>query len=99
MSGHHLIVDLDAVGEIASRLVELRGEFERSSELAYAGDIVGSSAIDDALNEFGNNWKWHRRKLTEKITAVQQMASDSKIAYETVDMDLASAVRGEAEPA
>lgn len=97
MSGDRLIVDLDALGEISARLVQLREEFEQSSEFADAGDIVGSDGIADALNEFGNNWKWHRRKLTDKITAVQEMAADSKIAYERVDLDLASAVRGEKE--
>lgn len=99
MSGERLLVDLDTLGEISARLLELKGEFEQSSELSDLGEDVGSPAIADALQDFGNNWKWHRRKLVEKLAAVQGMASGSKLAYETVDLDLASAVRGEGDPA
>ena len=94
MSGGRLSVDLDALGQVATQLDGLKSEFEQSTRLADVDDTVGSDAVRDALHEFGNNWKWHKLKLVEKIDSVKTMASESKLTYEKADLDLASALRG-----
>ncbi len=94
MSGDRLSVDLTALGQIASQLDGLKSEFEQSTRLVDVDDTGGSSEVRDALREFGNNWKWHKLKLVDKIDAVKTMASDSKLTYEKADLDLSSVLRG-----
>ena len=61
-----LYVDLDALGELALKLSQVKAALERSGTIAGSAGC-GSPGLEEALEEFIDGWRDGRRKIIEGI--------------------------------
>ncbi|GHI92024.1 MULTISPECIES: hypothetical protein [Streptomyces] len=87
--------DIDRIAECARELGKIHRTFTKGADPA-AGlgvSVLGSEKVIDALSSFGSNWKIHREKLAEEVNALAGITSAAAEAYETIDSELAKALR------
>jgi hypothetical protein len=92
--GDHLRADLERIATTASELRFLHGEFANARQTVddYRG-YLGSGPLADRLDDFVDNWKRHRQRLTESLDGVAGAAQAGVDAYHGVDADLTRALR------
>ena len=57
-------------------------------------DDFGDGDLSDTFKDFASNWKISREKLTGEVDALATIAKESAKAYESIDHQLAEAIRG-----
>jgi hypothetical protein len=89
--------DLDRIKECSRALKRIRDTFAERGNPAegYGVGEIGSEKILGAFEEFGSNWKIHRKKLTEELEKLHGITKAAAESYEKIDHELAEALRGE----
>ncbi|MFJ2608872.1 hypothetical protein ACIQOU_21010 [Streptomyces sp. NPDC091279] len=101
MSGEsdHTRLDLDVIKGMGRGLSNVKKAFEGLDDLmGKYGDDFGNSDLADKFEDFAGNWKLSRKRLTDEIDALAQIAKAAAEAYEEIDHQLAEAIRGAQEP-
>lgn len=98
MAGH-MEICLTAVQRMAQRLTFLGEQFSSTTQLQQAGrDAFGASSdLARALDEVSENWEHNRKRLTERILAVRDMAQGTVDTLTEVDQRLAEELAKAAE--
>ncbi|WP_143621401.1 hypothetical protein [Streptomyces tsukubensis] len=60
---------------------------------SYAADF-GDTDLADKFKDFTDNWKISREKLTGEVEELAAIAKEAAKAYESIDHQLAEAIRG-----
>jgi hypothetical protein len=82
------------LANVAQALKVLSREFEESDDIVDDHKrAIGASDLTDALDEFANNWKLHRKGLLGSMESLQEMAETSHETYVEADAELARAAR------
>ncbi|MGW7277528.1 hypothetical protein ACWGIV_04315 [Streptomyces sp. NPDC054844] len=87
--------DIDRIAECTEELGKIHRAFTKGADPA-AGlgvSVLGSEKVIDALSSFGSNWRIHREKLAEEVKTLAGITSAAAEAYETIDGELARALR------
>ncbi|MEK6311487.1 hypothetical protein ABC270_00165 [Curtobacterium sp. 1P10AnD] len=88
-------LDLDLIGNLASDLSRLHGDFEHvASSAADYKTGVGSMTITSAIDEFAGNWDIRRGRLQESIKAVAEMAESAHDGFTQTEVELANKILG-----
>ncbi|MFI0506381.1 hypothetical protein ACH3WN_26590 [Streptomyces albogriseolus] len=87
--------DIARIKETARSLGRIRDTFAERANLAegYGVDDLGSEKILDAFDTFADNWKIHRRQLTEELEKLHGITKSAAQSYEELDHELAEALR------
>ncbi|MFE0175276.1 hypothetical protein ACFWZ2_23445 [Streptomyces sp. NPDC059002] len=87
--------DIDRIKECAGALKRIHDTFEKRANPAdgYGMAELGSQRLLDTFSTFGSNWKIHRKKLTEELQSLHGITKAAAEAYETLDHELAEALR------
>ncbi|AXI88099.1 hypothetical protein G3I30_12390 [Actinospica acidiphila] len=87
--------DIARIKETARSLGRIRDTFAERANPAegYGVDDLGSDKILDAFDTFADNWKIHRRQLTEELEKLHGITKSAAQSYETLDHELAEALR------
>lgn len=89
--------DLARIKESARSLSRIHREFTHNANPAegLGANTLGSKDLVDAFDDFGDNWKIHRERLTEELKKLSGILSAAAKAYEDVDHQLAEALRNQ----
>ncbi|MFF3405704.1 hypothetical protein ACFYW8_05700 [Streptomyces sp. NPDC002742] len=90
------IDDLNVIKGVSVGLSKIVGELERldhKEQYGWNREIVGHEELTDRLNDFAANWDYKRSKLEEELKKLSGIAKAASEAYESIDTDLANAVR------
>ncbi|MFF6875349.1 hypothetical protein ACFY9S_08515 [Streptomyces sp. NPDC012474] len=89
--------DIDRIKECSRALKRIRDTFADRGNPAesFSVDEIGSQKILDAFDEFGSNWKIHRKRLTEELEKLHGITKAAADSYEQIDHDLAEVLRAE----
>ncbi|MCP9991342.1 MULTISPECIES: hypothetical protein [Streptomyces] len=87
--------DIARIKETARSLGRIRDTFAERANPAegYGVDDLGSEKILDAFDTFADNWKIHRRQLTEELEKLHGITKSAAQSYEELDHELAEALR------
>ncbi|MEU2994059.1 hypothetical protein ABZ772_27765 [Streptomyces griseoincarnatus] len=87
--------DIARIKETARSLGRIRDTFAERANPAegYGVDDLGSDKILDAFDTFADNWKIHRGQLTEELEKLHGITKSAAQSYETLDHELAEALR------
>ena len=87
--------DIARIKETARSLGRIRDTFAERANPAegYGVDDLGSDKILDAFDTFADNWKIHRRQLTEELEKLHGITKSAAQSYEELDHELAEALR------
>ncbi|CAL9459232.1 hypothetical protein [Streptomyces werraensis] len=87
--------DIARIKETARSLGRIRDTFAERANPAegYGVDDLGSDKILDAFDTFADNWKIHRRQLTEELEKLHGITKSAAQSYEGLDHELAEALR------
>lgn len=87
--------DIARIKETARSLGRIRDTFAERANPAerYGVDDLGSEKILDAFDTFADNWKIHRRQLTEELEKLHGITKTAAQSYEELDHELAEALR------
>ncbi|MFI8218010.1 type VII secretion target [Streptomyces sp. NPDC085932] len=95
--------DIERIKESAKSLSKIHREFDKNANPAEGLGVatLGDKGLVDVFNDFGDNWKIHRERLTEELENLSKLLSTAAKAYEDVDHHLAEALRnaGKKKPA
>ncbi|MFF3488118.1 hypothetical protein ACFYXC_33240 [Streptomyces sp. NPDC002701] len=88
--------DVSRIKESAKSLSRIHGEFTRNANPAegLAVDTLGDKGLIETFDDFGDNWKIHRERLTDELKKLSTILSQAAKAYEDIDHQLAEALRG-----
>ncbi|MFG2308812.1 hypothetical protein ACGFS9_09005 [Streptomyces sp. NPDC048566] len=90
-----LIVDDDLLKKSARSLKKIRHEFEDTEK--HQEDlkgIWGSGEIAGAMDDFADNWDYHRKQLLESIEAVGGLVEACHKAFQELDRKLEKSTEG-----
>ncbi|MFG3271205.1 MULTISPECIES: hypothetical protein [Streptomyces] len=94
--------DIERIKESARSLSKIHREFDKNANPAdgLGKAILGDQGLVDVFDEFGDNWKIHRERLTEELESLSKLLSTAAKSYEDIDHQLAEALRnaGEKKP-
>lgn len=87
--------DTQRIRECSRALQRIYDEFTKRANPAdgYSLAELGDSRITDAFDDFGSNWKLHRKDLEGKIRTLGTITQAAADTYEKVDSALADALR------
>ena len=90
-----LKADTKVIRECSARLQRVYDEFTNRPNPAdgYSSAELGHPKIVGAFGEFADNWKLHRQGLAEKIRALGIITEAAANTYDSIDADLAAALR------
>ena len=89
-----LKVSYDKLEESAKNLEAVKGELDDTS--AHQKDIkgiLGSGDIAHAMDDFANNWSYHRDTLKSKVEELGTMCEEAYKQFTGTDSGLASDLR------
>ncbi len=87
-----LKVSYDKLEESNKNLKAINQELDTTGD--HQGDIkgsLGSGDIADAMDDFANNWDYHRHKLQDKVKAMGEMTEETMQKFREVDSKLGQA--------
>ncbi|MEV6792669.1 hypothetical protein AB0M87_11820 [Streptomyces sp. NPDC051320] len=89
------VADIERIKECARSLKRIHDTFEKRSDPSqgYGVGELGSQQLLDAFDDFGSNWKIHRKKLTEELQTLYGTTKTAAESYEKIDHELAEALR------
>lgn len=92
--GDRLKVDLDQVRAAAAAIEQIKREFDAAEGITdgYRGSI-GSGRLANRLDEFSDNWRIHRKRMTEDLQKFAEWSRAAADAYHGIDEELAKALR------
>lgn len=95
--GKDIEADTGRIAEFASSLDGIHKEFANGSNPAddYTVADIGSQLLVDAFDEFSDNWKIHRERLSDELKKLATIAAEAAKSYQEIDTSLANALRGE----
>lgn len=97
MSANGFTVAYTELGELAQKLADLRGEFDKGSD---AIDPLLHALSDDdlrrELSQFARNWSDKRAQLTKRLDEVAGFAKAAADTYRAADEEGAAAFSGRA---
>lgn len=98
-TGDHTKLDLDVIKGMGTGLSNVKKAFEGLEKLGdtYEDDF-GNGELADKFREFADNWELSRERLTKEVDTLAQIAKSAARTYETVDHELAVAIRGAQSP-
>ncbi|MFJ6084356.1 type VII secretion target [Streptomyces sp. NPDC092369] len=56
--------------------------------------VLGEKGLVDVFDDFGDNWRIHRERLTDELEKLSKILTTAAKAYEDIDHQLADALRG-----
>jgi hypothetical protein len=85
-------VSSDSLRDLAGRLDGVYGEMRATGTVigGYRG-LLGSPEVDDALDDFFNDWSDGMKKIEGHLEGVVQRLRAAADAYEQTDQDIAQA--------
>ncbi|WP_330306563.1 MULTISPECIES: hypothetical protein [unclassified Streptomyces] len=88
--------DISRIKESARSLSKIHREFKGNANPAdgLGVDTLGERGLVDVFDDFGDNWKIHRERLTDELEKLSKILSTAAKAYEDIDHQLAEALRG-----
>jgi hypothetical protein len=88
--------DLSRIKESARSLSKIHREFTNNANPAdgLGVSVLGEKGLVDVFDDFGDNWKIHRERLTDELEKLSKILTTAAKAYEDVDHQLAEALRG-----
>jgi uncharacterized protein YukE len=93
--GDHIRLDLDVIMGMGNGLSNVKKAFEGLGKLSGKyGDDFGHGALADKFEDFADNWEISREELTKEVEALAKIAKQAAKAYESIDHQLAEAIRG-----
>ncbi|MFG2649780.1 hypothetical protein [Streptomyces sp. NPDC048436] len=92
-------LDLDVIKGMGTGLNNVKKAFEGLEDLGgkYEEDF-GNGDLADKFGDFADNWKLSRKRLTDEVDALAQIAKAAAEAYESIDHQLAEAIRDAQDP-
>ena len=101
--GDRLRADLTRIADTGSQLSDIKAQFDNAGQLADdLHDIIGRNELADRLNDFANNWKLNRDKLSTSLGSLSALCTQAAQAYGSTDEQLAQslldAMSGQANP-
>jgi hypothetical protein len=92
-------LDLEVIKEMGKGLGNIKKAFDGLEDLGgkYEDDF-GNGDLADKFGDFADNWKLSRKRLTEEIDVLAQIAKAAGQAYEDIDHQLAQALRDAQDP-
>lgn len=90
-----LIVDDDLLKKSARSLKKIQNEFEHTEK--HQSDlkrIWGSGEIAKAMDDFADNWDYHRKQLLDSIKTVGELTEKCHEAFRDLDHKLEKSTRG-----
>ncbi|MGH3871890.1 MAG: hypothetical protein ACRDSR_10325 [Pseudonocardiaceae bacterium] len=96
--GDHLKVDVTLIRTTGRGLGQIKEALQHADAGKPGRGVLGCGKLADAMDEFVDNWKIHRRKLVEAVQAHEQMALASADAYEQTDTGLAKELTKHSAP-
>ena len=90
-----LKADIQRIRECSDELGVVYDDFTNRANPAdgYTIEDLGSPDLASAFEEFADNWKIHRRELADKIATLGKITEDAANTYQSIDADLAAALR------
>ncbi|NDZ80153.1 hypothetical protein G3I19_16830 [Streptomyces sp. SID10853] len=90
------VADIERIKECAQALKRIHDTFEKRSDPSqgYGVGDLGSQKLLDAFDDFGSNWKIHRKKLAEELQTLYGITKTAAESYVKIDHELAEALRG-----
>ncbi|MFD4410387.1 hypothetical protein ACFVXW_11765 [Streptomyces sp. NPDC058251] len=87
--------DISRIKESARSLSKIHREFKGNSNPADGLGVgtLGEQGLADVFDDFGDNWKIHRERLTDELEKLSKILSTAAKAYEDIDHQLAEALR------
>ncbi|MEV0529414.1 hypothetical protein AB0I66_38955 [Streptomyces sp. NPDC050439] len=97
--GDRARLDLDVIKGMGTGLNNVKKAFDGLEDLGgqYEDDF-GNGDLADKFGDFADNWKLSRKRLTDEVDALAQIAKAAAEAYEDIDHQLAEAIRGADDP-
>lgn len=88
--------DLSRIKESSRSLAKIHQAFQHSANPAEGLGVstLGEQGLVDVFDDFADNWKIHRERLTDELKALSTILSTAAKAYEDIDHQLAEALRG-----
>ncbi|MGC0384327.1 uncharacterized protein YukE [Streptomyces sp. SAI-195] len=92
-------LDLEVIKEMGKGLGNIKKAFDGLEDLGgkYEDDF-GNGDLADTFEDFAGNWELSRKRLTEEVDALAQIAKAAGKAYEDIDHQLAQALRDAQDP-
>lgn len=98
-AGGRTQLDLDVIKGMGTGLNNVKKAFEGLEDLGKQyDDDFGDGDLADKFGDFVDNWKLSRKRLTDEIDALAQIAKAAGEAYESIDHKLAEAIRDAQDP-
>ncbi|MEU9447134.1 hypothetical protein [Streptomyces sp. NPDC048277] len=94
--------DLSRIKESARSLSRIHKEFAGNANPAHGLGlpVFGEEGLVDIFDDFGDNWRVHRKRLMEELEKLSKILTAAATGYEDIDHQLAEALRGtDAKPA
>ncbi|CAL9523499.1 hypothetical protein [Streptomyces sp. enrichment culture] len=87
--------DLERIKDSADSLSKIHREFEKNANPAegLGVSVLGDQGLVDVFDDFGDNWKIHRERLTDELEKLSKILSAAAKAYDDLDHQLAEALR------
>ncbi|MGC5039457.1 MULTISPECIES: hypothetical protein [unclassified Streptomyces] len=87
--------DIERIKESAKSLSKIHREFDKNANPAEGMGVttLGDQGLVDVFDDFGDNWKIHRERLTEELENLSKLLSTAAKTYEDIDHQLAEALR------
>ena len=89
-----LYVDLDALGELAHKLAQVKAALERSGTVADSAAGCGSPRVEEAVEDYIGGWRDGRRKIIEGIDGELEKIRGAADAYREQEAMISKAARG-----
>ncbi|MFE0099452.1 hypothetical protein [Streptomyces sp. NPDC059009] len=89
--------DVTRIKESARSLSKIHRQFTHNANPAEGLGVgtLGAKDLVDTFDDFGDNWKIHRERLTEELEKLSGILSAAAKAYEDIDHQLAEALRNQ----
>ncbi|MFJ6982531.1 MULTISPECIES: hypothetical protein [unclassified Streptomyces] len=88
--------DLARIKESARSLSKIHREFTKDANPAegLGVPVLGEQGLVKVFDDFENNWKIHRERLSDELEKLAKILTTAAKAYEEIDHALADALRG-----
>jgi hypothetical protein len=94
-----IYVDIDALGELRSRLTSLSEVVQglRAKAVCAGSEQLGGPEIATAVEEFTQRWRGGREQVGEKLNSCAELLTKAIPAYYDTEKTLADATKGQAD--
>ncbi|MFF0204154.1 hypothetical protein [Streptomyces sp. NPDC005017] len=88
--------DLERIKDSADYAARIHREFDKNANPADGLGVstLGDQGLVDVFDDFGDNWKVHRKRLTDELKKLSGILTTAAKTYDDLDHALAEALRG-----